>query len=525
MAFIQGKDDIFMTDNNSNNKRIAKNTVMLYIRMLLVIVIGLYTSRVVLEQLGKNDFGIYSVVGGVVTMFSILSSSLSSAISRFLTYEIGKDNSDRLRRIFSTSVLIQLGLGVIIAILVETGGVWFLNHKMNIAPERLNAANWVLQCSVVTFIINMLSIPYNAAIIAHENMKAFAYISVLEVVLKLVVALMLFLPLFDSLIMYSVMLVITSAIVRFTYSVYCKRHFEECRLELKFDKDIFRELAGYSSWNFIGSSSAILKDQGVNIAMNIFCGTAVNAARGLTVHINTVVNGFAQNFMLAVNPQIIKSYATGNLSYMFDLGFRSARLSFYLLLCLSLPLIVEMPYVLNLWLTEVPEYTVSFSRLVLIAGMAEVISVSLQYMNQATGKIKVYQITVGGIQMLNFPIAFLLLWLGLSPNSVYVLTIILSQVCLAARLIILHRSINLSVRGFMREVYMKVALVSVVGGGGSFILYEGLSRIGMHPILIIGIVLLLAVGVCYRLGCNIEERRFVISKLMEVLKRKKSNYA
>lgn len=514
-----------MSINHSNNRRIAKNTVFLYIRMLLTILISLYTVRVVLEQLGKNDLGIYNVVGGIVTMFSILSSSLSSAISRFLSFELGRENKERLRKIFSTSVIIQLGLGIAVAILTESGGVWFLNHRMNIAPERMFAANCVLQCSVVTFIINMLSIPYNAAIISHEKMTAFAYIGMLEVLLKLAVALMLFIPIFDSLITYAVLLVVAAAIVRLTYGIYCKRHFEECRFEFGFDRAVFKEMIGFSSWNFIGSSSAILKDQGVNIVMNVFCGTAVNASRALAMNVNSAIHGFAQNFMLAVNPQIIKSYASGNTEYMFELGFRSARLAFYMLLCLSLPLIVEMPFVLNLWLTQIPEYTISFSRLVLILGMAEILSVPLQFMNQASGRLKVYQLTVGGIQMLNFPIASLLLYLRLSPDSVFVLSIVLSQICLLARLIILHHNIELSIRRFFFEVYLRVLAVGAACAVGSWLLYTALADLGLHAILTGGIVFLFTACVCFRIGCRKDERQFLLGKLQAILKRKRSGYA
>lgn len=514
-----------MNTAHSNNRRIAKNTVFLYIRMLLTILISLYTVRVVLEQLGKNDLGIYNVVGGIVTMFSILSSSLSSAISRFLSFELGRENLGRLRKIFSTSVLIQLGLGIAVALLTETGGVWFLNHWMNIVPERMVAANWVLQCSIITFIINMMSIPYNAAIIAHEKMKAFAYIGLLEVVLKLAVALLLFLPFFDSLVTYAVLLVIAAGIVRLTYGLYCRRHFEECRFEFSLDRGIFKEMIGFSSWNFIGSASAILKDQGVNIVMNVFCGTAINASRALAMQVNSAIHGFAQNFMLAVNPQIIKSYAAGNTGYMFELAFRSARLSLYMLLCLSLPLIVEMPFVLHLWLTEIPEYTVSFSRLVLIIGMAEIISVPLQFMNQASGKIKVYQLTVGGLQMLNFPLAFLLLYLKLSPNSVFVLSIVLSQVCLIARLLILQRTIHFPVRQFIHEVYLKILIVGATCAVGAWIIHITSVNLQLHAILIFGIVLALTAFLCYRIGCSKGERSFIISKLKGILSRKRSGYA
>lgn len=484
--------------------------------MILVMLISLYTSRVVLEQLGENDYGIYGVVGGVVTMFSIISASLSSAIGRFITFELGRENPERLKMIFSTSIWILIGLGGIIVLLLETGGVWFVNCKMNINPSRLTAANWVLQCSTVNFLVNMLSVPYNAAIIAHERMNAFAYIGILEVLLKLGVALLLFIPTFDSLIVYSILLAASSVIIRLIYGIYCKRNFAECRFEFTFNKSIFKEMLGFSSWSFIGSSSAILKDQGVNIIINLFCNTAVNAARSLSTQVNAAVYGFAQNFMLAVNPQIIKSYASGHIEEMFDLAFKSSRLSYYLLLCLSTPIIVAMPYILGIWLTMIPPYTISFTRLTLILGMFEVISLPLQFMNQASGKIKVYQLTVGGIQMLNFPLAYLLLRNHFSPNSVYILAIILSQVCLAARLAILRVSISLPVKRFLLDVYARVLSVTIVCALAIALLFMLEEFAGCSPMLNFVLSLVITLAVCYGIGLNTEERGWLTSKLLDL---------
>lgn len=508
-----------------SNRRIAKNTVFLYFRMMLTIGISLYTSRVVLEQLGENDYGIYGVVGGVVAMFSILSASLSSAIGRFITFELGKDDASRLKSIFSTSIIILLGLGLAVVLLLETGGLWFLNHRMNIDPSRMAAAHWVLQCSTATFLINLLSVPYNAAIIAHERMNAFAYIGILEAALKLSVALALFLPLFDSLIAYALLLLTASAIIRLIYGIYCKRHFEECRFEFTFDRNVFKEMLGYSSWSFIGSSSGILKDQGVNVIINLFFGTALNAARGVATQVNTAVYGFSQNFMLAVNPQIIKSYAAGDSGYMFELGFRSARLSYYLMLCLSAPLILEMPFVLDIWLTVIPPYTVSFARLTLVLGMFETISLPLQYMNQASGRIKAYQLTVGGIQMLNFPLAYVLLSCRFSPDSVYVLAIVLSQACLAGRLVILHHTLGLPVRQFLAEVYLRIIAVTICSmAAAAALTCIPQSSASVH-ISKIALMLMLSAAACYAAGCDRNERAFIRSQLDQFYRKFKSGNA
>lgn len=498
---------------NAEHGRILKNTGMLYFRMILVMGITLYTSRIVLEQLGVNDYGIYSVVGGIVTMFSILSSSMSSAISRFLTFELARGNDTHLRTVFSTSFLIQCGLGLIILFFVETAGVWFLNHKMNIDPARMTAANWVLQCSALTFLVNMLSVPYNAAIIAHEKMQAFAYISILEVALKLGVAFSLYVRFFDSLIMYAILIAITAIIIRFAYSVYCERNFKECRIVFSFDKHVMKGMMAFSGWNFIGSSSAILRDQGVNIVMNLFCGTAVNAARGLAMQVYQAVTVFSQNFMFAVNPQIIKSYAKGERDYMFDLAFRASRLSFCLLFCLSLPLIIEMPWILSIWQTVVPPYTTGFAILILIFGMTESLSLPLMYINQATGRIKVYQLAVGGIQTLNFPVSYLLLRQGSSPYSVFLLSIILSVCCLFVRLWILKRQVDLPVTIFCRDVLLRCSSVVIAGAIIPCLYFVYLS--GTTPasrIILISISLVSAMVASFTCGCRKKEREFLIDK-------------
>lgn len=375
-----------MSNTTENNKRIAKNTLLLYFRMLFLMAVSLYTSRIVLNALGVEDFGIYNVVGGVVTMFSVLSGSLSAAISRFITYEIGKGNQDKLNKIFSSAVTIQLGLAGIIILLAETIGIWFLNIKMNIPELRMEAANWVFQFSILTFAINLISVPYNACIIAHEKMSAFAYISILEAIGKLAIAYLIVVSPMDKLIFYAILMCIVALIVRFTYGNYCKRHFSECTYHFIWDKQLLKQMFGFAGWNFIGAASAVLRDQGGNVVINLFCGPTVNAARGIAFQVNTAVNQFVTNFMTALNPQITKSYAAGNKEYMMTLIFQGARLSFYMLLLLSLPILINTHYILGLWLKLVPDHAVLFVQLVLIFAMSESISQPLITAMLATGK-------------------------------------------------------------------------------------------------------------------------------------------
>ena len=449
-------------DNSANSKRIAKNTLLLYVRMLFLMLISLYTSRVILNALGVEDYGIYNVVGGVVTMFSVLSGSMSSAISRFITFELGTGNAERLKKIFSSSVTIQALLALIIIVLAETIGLWFLNQKMVIPDTRVVAANWCFQFSIVTFAVNLVSIPYNASIIAHEKMSAFAYISIIEGLGKLLIAWGIAIAPFDKLLFFAVMVAIFAWSIRLVYATYCKRNFPECTYCFAFDYDLLKQMFGFAGWNFIGASSAILRDHGGNIILNIFYGPAVNAARAISVKVSTVVTSFVQNFMMALNPQITKSYAIGNKSYMFKLIFQGARLSYYILLLLCVPILLNTHFILVLWLKLVPDHTVLFVQLFLLFAMSESISNPLVIAMQATGKIKNYQIVVGSLQMMNLPIAYLCLYLGAIPESIVLVAIVISQCCLAARLFMLRKMIGLQVRLYLRKVYLNILFVTLI---------------------------------------------------------------
>lgn len=509
-----------MPDTSFNNRKIAKNTLLLYFRMLLTMAVSLYTSRIILNTLGVEDFGIYNVVGGVVAMFSIISGSLSAAISRFITYELGREGYDRLKVIFSSAVTIQVILAFLICILAEVGGVWFLNTQMNIPVERVVAANWVLQCSIFTFMINLISIPYNAAIIAHERMKAFAYVSILEVVLKLLVAFALYIVIFDKLKVYAVLLLIVALIIRFVYAYYCKRHFKECTYRFIYDKEVLREMAGFAGWNLIGSSAGVLKDQGVNIVINLFCGTTVNAARGIAVQVNNATQSFVRNFMTALNPQITKSYASSDSEYLMKLLYKGSRLSFYMLLLLSLPIIIETDCILSVWLKVVPEHTVNFVRLILVLAMCESISLPLITVMLATGKIRNYSIIVGGLNMMNFPFSYLLLYWGFEPESTILLAIVISQGCFIIRIVMLRKKTGLSARNFIREVYMNIIIVSVLSCIFPILIYNVVGDRVLRIVLVVVGSFISTSTVIYYVGCTSNERAFVKSKIRKLFKKK-----
>lgn len=502
-----------MTDNAANNKRIAKNTLLLYVRMLFLMAVSLYTSRIVLNALGVVDFGIYNVVGGMVAMFSMLSGSLSAAITRFITYELGKGDRENLKTIFSSAVSIQIGLSAIVILLAELVGVWFLNEKMNIPDNRIIAANWVFQFSILTFVINLISVPYNASIIAHERMSAFAYISILEAIGKLSIAFLITISSIDRLILYAILMCVVALIVRSTYSIYCRKHFEECTYHFIFDKALLKQMFGFAGWNFIGATSSVLRDQGGNVVINLFCGPAANAARGIAFQVNNAISGFVTNFMTAMNPQITKSYAAGDRDYMMTLIYQGARFSFYMLLLLSLPVLMNTHYILSLWLKIVPDHAVLFVQLVLVFAMSESISNPLITAMLATGKIRNYQLVVGGLQMMNLPVSYLLLRMGMFPEVVIVVAIVISQCCLAARLLMLRGMIGLSVRKYLNKVYINVLAVTTIAAVLPFLMTNFLTESFLNFTLS-SLVAIICTGVTiYYVGCNKAERQFVLNKL------------
>lgn len=488
--------------------------------MLFTMAVSLYTSRIILQVLGVEDFGIYNVVGGVVSMFSLISGALSSAIMRFMTFELGTGNKENLKKVFSSAVTIQIGFAFIIIVLAEAIGVWFLNVKMNIPEARINAANWVFQFSLLTFAINLISIPYNASIIAHEKMSAFAYISVFETIGKLVLAFLIMVSPIDKLVFYALLICSMAFIIRFIYGAYCKRNFEECSYKFVVDKVLLKKMFSFAGWNFIGSSSAILRDQGGNVILNLFCGPIANAARGISTQVNSAVYGFALNFMTALNPQIIKSYANKDLKYMMTLIVQGSRFSCYLLLILSLPILINTQTILHLWLDIVPQYSIAFVRLTLIFAISESISGTLITATQATGKIRNYQIVVGGLQMLNLPVSYVTLRNGGDPETPLMVAIVLSQCCLFARLYMLRRMIGLSIKDFIRKVYLNIVLVALSSLTLPLIIYKNSDEHTFFAF--IGITILTVtctiLSILY-IGCNNDERNFLINKIRELKKK------
>ena len=505
------------TQTSDNNKRIAKNTLLLYFRMLFMMGIALYTSRVVLNTLGVEDYGIYNVVGGIVAMFGFINSSMSSATQRYVTFALGRGDKARLQTVFSTTLQIHAIIAAIIVLLGETVGVWFLYTKMQIPPERMGAAFWVLQCSIASTVIMIISVPYNADIIAHEKMSAFAYISILEVVLKLVVVYMLVVFSMDKLILYAILILCIQILVRFCYSVYCNRHFEETKYRHVWNKALFREMTSFACWSLFGNLSAVFFGQGLNMLLNVFFGPVVNAARGVAVQVQNAIQQFVGNFQMALNPQITKNYAKGEMHEMHKLMFRSARFSFFLLFFLSLPVLFETEFILRVWLKTVPENTVTFLRIMICTSLIYTCANPMVVANQATGKVKKYQAVCGTTLMMILPISYVLLKLGMPAYTVFIVHFVMECVCQLARMVMLRPLIGLRIRDYFTNVYSRVFVVVAFSVILPTVVYNVMDN-SLLRFFAVGAVCVASVSlVAYNLGLTANEKMFVMQKVKSTL--------
>lgn len=498
---------------SAKSKRIARNTVFLYFRQFLLLLIGLYTSRVVLHALGETNYGVYTEVGGFVAMFSVLSGSLSAAISRFLTFELGREDRTRLPRIFSSAVMIQLMIALIVIGLAEAVGPWYIASYLNIPSDRVWAAHGIFQFSLLAFGVNLFSVPYNASIIAHERMDAFAYIGIFEGVCKLAIALLIVVSPIDKLVFYGLATCLVAVIVRLVYGLYCRNNFEECRVRLVLDKGILREMFSFAGWNFIGAGSAVLRDHGGTLILGYFFDPAVNAARGLAIQVNTAVHQFVTSFMTALNPQITKSYASGDRDYMMGLIYRGSRFSLYLLFLIAFPILFNAQYLLELWQVQLPAHTTQFVRLVLVFTMIEAVSYPLVTAMLATGDIRNYQLVVGGLQCLNLPVAFLALRLGGEPELVYVVAIVVAILCFAARITMLRGMIGLRIKSFFRNVLLKILSVAAISVPLPLLLACRLDQGFWNMVLICTVTELITGAAIWSVGLRKDERRFFGNEL------------
>ena len=496
-------------DSSNNNKRIAKNTLLLYFRMFFIMAVTLFTSRVVLSALGVEDYGIYNVVGGIVAMMGVLNGAMSVSTQRYLTFELGRGDMVRLKQVFSLCLTIFFLLSIIVVVLAETIGLWFLNTQLVIPPERMTAANWIYQFSILSCISSLITMPYNAAIIAHERMNVYAYVGIIEVVLKLLIVYLIMILPADKLISYGFLFMVSHFIVTGIYIGYCWRKFKETQYKWYWEIPLFKELVSYSGWNLFGSLSGIVKGQGLNILLNMFFNPAVNAARGIAFQINAAITQFFTNFYTAVRPQITKYYAQGNMEEMHKLIFRSSKLSFYLIMLISLPIIIEAPYIVNLWLGQLPEYVVPFTRLIIAISAVDCMATPLMTAAHATGNIRLYQSSVGTMTILNVPISYIFLKLGYSPLVVFYISLAIAVICLFMRLWIVRRLMEFPVMEYIVKVLgtglMVCAMSLILPLAAQLMMEENFISVVMVCL----ISLLSSIVGIYFIGMDNKEKQFV----------------
>lgn len=486
--------------------------------MLFMMLISLYTSRIVLSTLGIEDFGIFNVVGGIVTMLTFLNSSMTVSTQRYLKYELACSNHTHLASIFSTSINIHITISIIIIILSETVGIWLLYNHMSIPHEKINAALWVFQLSILSTVIMIMSVPYNAIIIAYERMGVFAYISILEAILKLVIVyVLLVFNKIDTLKLYAVLMCCIQIIIRFIYTIYCKKNFPEIKYKLSFNRKLFNEMINFASWNLIGNIAVIAYTQGLNILLNIFFSPVINAARGIAVQVQNTIRSFCQNFQTALNPQITKSYATKDFEYMSSLIYASSKYSFFLLFFISLPILIETKENLNWWLKEVPEHTTSFARLIICTSMIEAISNPLITAVQATGKIKRYQIIIGSIQLSILPISYIALSLCKIPEIAFIVNLVIITVAQIARIFIVKTLMPFSIKKYFKTVIYKIILVCSTSYIPTVILYYILPNNNFFSFISLCIFSIILTSITiYTLGLDDSEKKVIKNKATKI---------
>lgn len=501
-----------------NKKKIAKNTVLLYGRMVFNMAVVFYTSRILLNILGVNDYGVYNVVGGVVALFSFLNGNLGGATSRFITFDLGKGNFGDLSKTFSAAFLCHVMIGLIVVLLAETIGLYLLSHKMIIPEESRIAAMWVFHLSVASAFLTMTQVPYNACIIAHERMTAFAYIGIMDTLLKLGVVLVLE-NCFDTnrLFFYGLFIFCETIIITISYRFYCRKNFAECKLCISYDSARTKRLFSYAGWDFIGSFSTVAQGQGLNVLLNMFFGPAVNAARAISVQVNGAVGQFSNNFMMAVRPQIIKSYANGQTKEMMDLVYLSAKFGFIMSLFFALPLISETHYVLQLWLKNVPDYAVIFCQILLLVSLVNVWRNPFIAALHATGNIKLANAVCGTILVLTLPISYIALKMGAGPTSVFWITLIITGGVLFADLINLKRFLPISFVRHFRQVLLPCLCVGGVVVASLFVVQNQITESFLRLILTTTISSAELLVVSYAFVLDKETKRKINQEIRKII--------
>ena len=508
---------------SDNNKRIAKNTLFLYLRMFVIMLTALFTSRIVLDVLGAADYGLNNVIGGVVVLFSFLNAALLSATQRYINFYLGKQDYKQTNIVFCMSMNTYLLLSILVVILGETIGMWFVNTQLNIPQDRVYAAQWVYQFTLLQFVINLLRVPYNASIIAYERMNFYAYISLIEVIIKLLVVYLLYITSYDKLIFYSFLYTIIPLSITVIYKWYCNRNFETTKYRVIWDKVAFKEMFCFSGWSLFGSLANLAAHQGLNILINIFYGVTVNAAAGIANQISTNVYQFISNFQTAFQPQIIKTYAAKELEHFNKLIFQTSKFSYFMVLVLVLPILFTIDGILDIWLKAVPEYTAIFCRLILVYFSIEAITAPLWMSVQATGKIRNYQILMASLIFLNFPIAYIVLKLGLPVYSIWIVRIMVNLFVMIARCIYMKKKLNFPLLPYIKAVIMPIVSVTLVALPIPILLYYTIHGFWQNMIIVGIITFALTVVDVYFVGMNTHEKLIARNMILKKIPFLKSN--
>lgn len=478
--------------------------------MLCTMAVGLYTSRVVLNTLGVIDFGVYNVVGGIITIFSFINNSMSTASSRFITFELGTGNKNKLKNVFGQSLSIHLLIAILIIILGETIGLWFIYEKIQIPTDRFSSALIVYHLSIAASCLSIMSVPYNAAIIAHEKMSAFAYITILDVILKLGIVYLLIIFPYDKLIVYAILLLIVQIINQGVYLFYSYRQFEETKTWFSWDSSLFKEMSSFAGWSLFGNFSITLYNQGVNILLNIFFGPIMNTARGISMQVQNIILRFISSFQTSLNPQITKSYAQHDYKEMHKLIFMSSKFSFYLMLFLSLPIFLNTEYILKLWLNVVPNYSTIFVQLLLIIALIETLINPLTISIQATGKIRTYQILVGGTLLSILPLSWIALKFNCPPYTVYIIQIICSIIALFIRLYFIRKNVGISIKEYLKKVIARISIVFISSLLLTYLISHYFEIHSLYALIFESLLIFISLTcIIYILGLNKKERKLI----------------
>ncbi len=503
------------SDTSSNNKRIAKNTLALYFRTFITMIVGLYTGRVMLQALGIENYGINAVVGGIVSMSSLIIGTMSAAISRYITYALGKGDKEQLKTMFSTAINAQIVMALIVAVVLEIAGVWFLNSEASIPPGRMEAANWVLQCSIVTLMISLITSPFNALIIAHERMSVYAYMSIVDVVLKLAICFIIMTYGGDRLILLALLNIGVALLLNTFYGWYCHRNFNEARYSPKvFDKGLMKELTVFSGWNLLNNGAYVFATQGVNMLINVFFGVVFNASRSIAMTVNGAIQGFVNNFSVAFSPQITKSYAAGDADYAVNLANRGTKFTWLMMYVFIVPVFMEAEMLLRLWLGEVPDMASLFLRFAMFESLVVMSGVNLFKLIQADGHVKRYTIHAAITAGLIFPLTWIVYGLGAPVWVTYVIFIADFLILNLIRIMDIKRLMTFSALQFFKDCCVPCAIVSVTSFILPSIIVYSMEQSVARFFINVPISVLWTSLCCIAFGLTKSERTFFWNKFM-----------